>query len=145
MEKKPKGGGPAGAHCAPPMPAHVTASAEQYWRLFTRTYDFEDAEAPMLAMLCNLYALAERCQAMSFGKNDGEPLILVRRSLMSGDAEDRQWIPNPFIDELGSIQREIEKVSAALGIMVREKSPVKPAVESPVDRAARKKAEKDSK
>ena len=128
----------------PPRPEHVTAKATPYWELFTRTYDFEDVEAPRLAMLCNLYALAEQCQSMSFNKNDGKPLLLVPRRIVSGDPDDTQNIPNPFIDELGGIQREIDRVSAALGILVREKTPVKPTVESPIDRAARKKAEKEA-
>lgn len=128
----------------PPRPQHVTVNAEPYWELFTATYDFEDVEAPRLAILCNLYALAEQCQSMSFNKNDGKPLLLVPRRIISGDPNDTQNVPNPFIDELGGIHREIERVSAALGILVREKTPVRPSVESPVDRAARKKAEKDA-
>lgn len=128
-------------HHIPKKPAYVMASAEWYWKLFTDTYEFEDAEAPRLAMLCNLYALAERCQLMSFSKN-GTPLPLVSRGLLSGEPDDGQRIANPFIDELSGIQREIERVSAALGIMVREKTPVKPTVETPVDKATRRKAEK---
>lgn len=125
----------------PPKPAYVTVNADPYWELFTRTYDFEDVEAPRLAALCNLYALAEQCQSMSFNKKDGKPLLLVPRRIVSGDPDDKQNVPNPFIDELSGIQREIERVSAALGIMVREKTPVRVSAESPIDRAARKKAE----
>lgn len=129
----------------PPRPAYVTVKAEPYWNAYTVTYDFEDVEAFTLAALCNLHALAENCQTMSFNKKDGKPLLLVPRRIVSGDPDDTQNIPNPFIDELAGINREIERLKAALGIQVSAKVPVKPSVESPVDRAARKKAEKESK
>ena len=128
----------------PDKPAHVTPAAEPYWRLFTRTYDFEDVEAPRLAMLCNLYALAEECQSMSFSA-DGKPLVLISRGVRSGDGGDDQMVPNPFLEALGGIQREIERVSAALGILIREKSPVNSSFETPVDRAARRRAERSGK
>lgn len=129
----------------PPKPAYVTVNAEPYWDKYTQTYDFEDVEAFTLAALCNCHALAERCQSMSFNKKDGSPLILLPSRIVSGDPDDTRNIPNPFIDELASINREIERLKTALGIQVSAKVPVKPSVESPVDRAARKKAEKESK
>lgn len=123
-------------------PSYVTVNALPYWDKYTETYDFEDVEAFTLAALCNCHALAERCQTMSFKKDDGTPLLLIPKRVVSGDPDDRQQIPNPFIDELAGINREIERLKAALGIQVSAKVPVKPSVESPVDRAARKKAEK---
>ena len=128
----------------PAKPSYVAPNAESYWELYTRTYDFEDVEAFTLAALCNLHALAEKCQSMSFNKKDGSPLLLLPRRFVSGNPDDTQNIPNPFIDELSSINREIERLKASLGILVREKTPVKPSVESPVDRAVRLKAEKVS-
>ena len=128
----------------PPKPAYVTVNAEPYWNAYTLTYDFEDVEAFTLAALCNLHAMAEKCQSMSFNKN-GDPLLLLPRRFISGVADDTQNVPNPFIDELAGINREIERLKTALGIQVSAKVPVKPSVESPVDRAARKKAEKESK
>ena len=128
----------------PPKPDYVTLKAEPYWAMYTRTYDFEDVESFTLAALCNLHALAEKCQSMSFNKK-GEPLLLLPRRFVSGDQDDVQNIPNPFLDELAGINREIERLKVALGIQVSAKVPVKPSVESPVDRAARKKAEKESK
>lgn len=129
----------------PPKPDYVTVNAAPYWDKYTQTYDFEDVEAFTLAALCNCHALAEKCQSMSFNKKDGSPLILLPSRLVSGDPDDARNIPNPFIDELASINREIERLKAALGIQVSAKVPVRPSVESPVDRAARKKAEKESK
>ena len=129
----------------PEKPSYVAPNASPYWDRYTLTYDFEDVEAFTLAALCNLHALAEKCQDMSFNRKDGSPLILLPRRFVSGDPDDTQNIPNPFIDELASINREIERLKVALGIQVSAKVPVKPSVESPVDRAARKKAEKESK
>ena len=126
----------------PPKPEYVTVNAEPYWDMYVKTYDFEDVESFTLAALCNCHALAEQCQAMSFNKKDGKPLLLIPARLVSGDPDDTKNIPNPFIDELSGINREIERLKAALGITVSAKVPVKPTVESPVDRAARKKAEK---
>lgn len=128
----------------PEKPAYVTSNAEPYWDAYTLTYDFEDVEAFTLAALCNCHALAEKCQSMSFSE-DGEPLVLFPNSFVSGDPDDMQMIANPFLDELASVNREIERLKASLGIQVSAKVPVKPSVESPVDRAARKKAEKESK
>ena len=126
----------------PEKPRYVAKVAEPYWDLFTGTYDFEDVEAPRLAMLCNLYAHAEHCQKMSFD-NEGAPLVIVGKESLTGDPEDAgQMVGNPFMGELGGIQREIERVSAALGILVREKSPIKSSIETPVDRAVRRRAEK---
>lgn len=126
-------------------PSYVAPNAVPYWNMYTDTYDFEDVEAFTLAALCNCHALAEQCQSMSFNKKDGKPLLLLPRRFVSGDPDDTQNIPNPFIDELSSINREIERLKVALGIQVSAKVPVKRTVESPVDRAARKKAEKESK
>ena len=128
----------------PPKPAYVTVNAEPYWDKYTQTYDFEDVEAFTLAALCNLHAMAEKCQSMSFD-DKGNPLVLVMKRTLSGNPDDTDRVANPFIDELASINREIERLKAALGIQVSAKVPVKPSVESPVDRAARKKAEKESK
>lgn len=127
----------------PAMPAYVTEKATPYWDMFTDSYNFEDVEAPRLAMLCNLYALAEQCQSMSFNKDSGKPLLIIPRRMMSGDPDDTQNIANPFIDELGGIHREIERISAGLGISSGEKVPVSRSSESPVERAARKKKEQD--
>lgn len=126
----------------PQKPAYVTVNAVPYWDKYVQTYDFEDVETFTLAALCNCHALAEKCQDMSFNKSDGTPLLLIPRKMVSGDPDDVQRIPNPFIDELASVNREIERLKSALGIQVSAKVPVRPAVESPVDRAARKKAEK---
>jgi hypothetical protein len=128
----------------PSKPEYVNVNAEPYWAAYTQTYDFEDVEAFTLAALCNCHALAEKCQSMSFNKK-GEPLLLLPRRYVSGDADDTQNIPNPFIDELANVNREIERLKAALGIQVSAKVPIRPSNESPVDRAARRKAEKDSK
>lgn len=123
----------------------MTPNAEAFWDEYTRTYDFEDVEAFTLATLCNCHAFAEKCQSMCFNAKDGTPLPLIPSQMVTNDPDDRKRIPNPFIDELAGINREIERLKAALGIQVSAKVPVKPSVESPVDRAARKKAEKESK
>ena len=128
----------------PPKPAYVNANAEPYWEKYAQTYDFEDVEAFTLAALCNCHAIAERCQTMSFD-DKGNPLVLVMKRTLTGNPDDTDRVSNPFIDELASVNREIERLKTALGIQVSAKVPVKPSVESPVDRAARTKAEKESK
>lgn len=125
-------------------PRVLQESAESHWEFYTRTYDFEDVEAFTLATLCNMRTYAEKCADMCFDSS-GRPIPRIPKRMISGIAGDEGTVPNPFIDDLSKANREIEKLTAALGIQVSAKVPVKPSVESPVDRAARKKAEKESK
>lgn len=111
-------------------------ASRRYWSMFTETYDFQDSEAPTLATLCNLHAMADKCQDMCFGRT-GEPLPLIPAKALSGDQDQPGVVPNVYLDQLANVDRQIERLTDSLGIRTYEKVPVKAPVESPIDRAVR--------
>ena len=111
-------------------------ASRRYWDLFTSTYDFQDSEAPTLATLCNLHAMADKCQDMCFDRS-GAPSPLLPAKMLSGNQEETGLVPNVFLDQLACVDRQIERLNASLGIRIYEKVPVKATVETPIDRAVR--------
>lgn len=128
-------------------PSDLKESAVPFWELMLGSFDgFEPHDAPLLGLLCNLYALSAECQKMCFSSRDGKPMPFIDRRMLSGGEGDPGLIPNPYLDQLSGIERQIERVSAALGIIVHEKLPSRDRSETPLDRAIRqheRKAEVD--
>ena len=91
-----------------PEGINMTPQMKRIWNDITSTYEFRPCDTEPLVMLCHWYAVAERLMEQMTRKDN------VKAPIMQD--KDGNPMPNPANSELARARREIESLSALLGI-----------------------------